>query len=95
MSLTETTEIPGRNSLLHDQVRETIANTFLVDVSELPDEINQTTCGQWTSLYHMMLLVALEEQFDVTLSTAEMIIMTSLDAIVAVLDQHGVGHLSA
>jgi acyl carrier protein len=75
---------------LRDRVRDLLATTFVMDSSELPDDASQQTCARWTSLYHMMLLVVLEEQFGVSLSMDEMTSMTSLPKIVAVLKGHGV-----
>jgi acyl carrier protein len=75
---------------LRERVREVLSVTFMLDIDELPDDVSQKTCSRWTSLYHMTVLVALEEQFGVTFSTAEMIEMTSLPAIVGVLKHHGI-----
>lgn len=76
---------------LRDRVRDLLATTFVMEPSELPDDASQKNCARWTSLYHMMLLVVLEEQFDVSFSMNEMTSMTSLAEILAVLKGHGVG----
>ncbi|MBV9544967.1 MAG: acyl carrier protein [Chloroflexi bacterium] len=85
------TAIDTRNDAeLRDRVRELLATTFVMDPSELPDDVSQQTCARWTSLYHMMLLMVLEEQFGVTFEMEEMTSMTSLPRIIAVLKEHGV-----
>jgi acyl carrier protein len=89
MTLSETPTL-DRDANLVDRVRELMATTFLMDASELSDDTSQQTCGRWTSLYHMMLLVVLEEQLEVSFSIDEMTAMTSLPKIVAVLKTHGV-----
>lgn len=76
---------------LVEQVREVMANTFGVDENELPENVSQQNFSRWSSLYHMTLLYALEEEFNLTLSMAEMTAMTSLDSIVKVLSNHQVG----
>jgi acyl carrier protein len=73
------------DDILTGQVREIMAATFGIDESELPDSPSQATVARWTSLAHMVLLVALEEQFAITLSMDEMTSMTSLDSILEVL----------
>jgi acyl carrier protein len=78
-----------QDAALRDRVRELMANTFVMDAAELPDDASQATCGRWTSLYHMMLLVVLEEDFGVSFSMDEMTSMTSLPRIVDVLKAHG------
>lgn len=78
------------SSELTDEVRELMANTFGVDESELPDDVSQETLHRWTSLYHMTLLLALEERFSINFSMEEMPEMTSLPKIVATLERYGV-----
>jgi acyl carrier protein len=70
---------------LLDQVREVMAATFALDESDLPNDVSQQTCRRWTSLQHMTLMVALEEQFGVRLSMADMAAMKSLPQIVTTL----------
>ncbi len=76
---------------LRREVREVIASTLLVDEEDLPEEASPETCERWTSLYHMALLVNLEERFGVSLSMEEMMEMTSESAIVAALAEKLVG----
>jgi len=70
---------------LTGQVRQIMADTFGVDETDLPDSPSQATFDRWTSLLHMVLLVALEEHFNVTFSMDEMTSMTSQDRVVEVL----------
>lgn len=79
----------GNDTELVAQVREIMATTFGVDESELPHDVQQGSFARWTSLYHMTLLMALEEHFGVSFSMEEMPEMTSIPRIVAVLDRHG------
>lgn len=69
-----------------DQVREVMASVFGMDESEINDDIAQKNCGRWSSLYHMTLLVALEDRFNTTFSMEEMPNMVSLAEIVSVLE---------
>jgi acyl carrier protein len=89
MTLSETSTL-DRDAQLLDRVRELMATTFLMDAGELPDDASQRTCARWTSLYHMMLLVVLEEEFGVSFSMDEMTSMSSIPEILSVLNQHGV-----
>jgi acyl carrier protein len=73
------------------QVRRVIARTFLLDEQEQPEDLSQDTCARWTSLYHLTLVVALEEHFGVFFTTEEILDMTSSQAIVRVLDERGTG----
>ena len=70
---------------LAEQVREIMTDTFGIDELDLPENPTQATFGRWTSVLHMVLLVALEERFERSFSMDEMISMTSLEHIVDVL----------
>lgn len=78
----------SNDNVLTEQVREIMAATFALDESELPDDVSQQTCRRWNSLQHMTLMVALEEQFGVRLSMADMSAMKSLPLIVATLARY-------
>ena len=78
------------NAELTDAVREIMASTFDLDEGEIPDDVSQETLSRWTSLYHVTLLLALEERFGTSFSMDEMPEMTSLPKIVSILEQHGV-----
>lgn len=75
---------------LTEQVRELIAANFGIDVAETPETASQATLAEWSSLNHVMLMAALEEAFDVRLTMPEMLRMTSVPAITAVLAGRGV-----
>ena len=71
-----------------DQVRELIASTLDLDEHEVTDDISPATCSQWSSLYHLTLLLALEERFGISFSMDEMPEMTSLPRIVTSIERH-------
>ncbi|MDQ6671970.1 MAG: acyl carrier protein [Chloroflexota bacterium] len=75
---------------LSDQVREIISTALALDESEVTNSINQNNCARWTSLSHMLLMVAIEEHFGVELAMHEMLAMVSLERIVDVLRSHNV-----
>jgi acyl carrier protein len=75
------------DEILTEQVREIMADTFGVDQSDLPENPSQATFARWTSILHMVLLVAFEEHFGLTLSMDEMTSMTSLERIIEILKQ--------
>jgi acyl carrier protein len=70
---------------LIEQVRETMADVFGLDETDLPADPSQTTLSAWTSLKHMLLMVGLEERFGVELSMDEMLAMKSQADIVRIL----------
>jgi acyl carrier protein len=91
LTVTSTQLLETDDQALRERVRELIATTLLMDPADLPDDASQETCPRWTSLYHMMLLTVLEDEFAVTFSLDEMTSLTSLPAIVKVLAARGAG----
>lgn len=82
----EAEETPAmHDETLDGQVRELMADTFGIEESDLPEMPSQATFARWTSVLHMVLLVALEQHFGIRLSMDEMSSMTSLDRILTVL----------
>jgi acyl carrier protein len=81
--------VEERDAELVDEIREVMASTFGMDESELSDDVSQETCDRWSSLYHITLIIALEERFNTTFSMDEMPEMTSLPKIRAILEAHG------
>lgn len=69
-----------------EEVRRVIAGALFMDETELPAFLSQDTCARWTSLYHLTIVVALEERFGVSFTTEEILEMTSADAIIRVLE---------
>jgi acyl carrier protein len=69
------------------EVRKIIGRALMLDEAELPEVLSQDTCARWTSLYHLTLIVALEEHFGVSFTTEEIISMTSSHAIEVALNR--------
>jgi acyl carrier protein len=52
------------------------------DLAQIDENASQQSIEKWDSLGHLNLIVALEEEFDVSFEPEEMITMTSLQLIV-------------
>ena len=76
------------------QVRAVIADALLMDPAELPTPLEQKTCARWTSLYHLTIIIALEERFSTSFTTEEIIAMTGEDAIMHALEQRDIPNAS-
>ncbi|MEM7390944.1 MAG: acyl carrier protein [Verrucomicrobiota bacterium] len=70
---------------LKAQVRTIMASAFGTEVENITEETSPTTLDLWDSLKHMNLVVALEEEFEVTFNEEELIDMMSLDQILSIL----------
>jgi acyl carrier protein len=73
------------DDLLAGQVRQIMAEAFGMNETDLSDNPSQDALTRWTSLAHFVLLVGLEDHFNLSFTPDEMMSMTSLDRIVGVL----------
>lgn len=71
-----------------DQAREVIAATFGLSAVDVPDSLSTDSLTQWDSLHHLTLIVALEDRFSVTYTSAEIPHMNSLEAIAQTTARH-------
>jgi len=73
-----------------DRLIELFADELMVDPASLNDETNPDNTEEWDSLAAMRLVAAIEETFEVTLSTAEIMKMRSIGIVRKVLTEKGV-----
>ena len=68
------------------KIKEVMASVFEIDVKNIHDNASQKNLEAWDSLQHLNLAVELEEAFGIELTPNEISHMTSLDAIVNVVE---------
>ena len=78
---------------MRERVRQVMAGVFGVAADEIPDDPNPENFPQWDSLRQIELMLALEMEFGVTISTDAMLDLLSLEAIEDHLRQHGNGRV--
>jgi acyl carrier protein len=75
-------------------VFEQLRGTLAASLGVTPDTISSTTrqadLSKWDSLAHINLMVALESTFDITLEVEDFASLTSVPAILAYLQNHGI-----
>ena len=72
----------------HNKVREMLAHTLKVPVSEIEPDASADDLDAWDSLAQVNLIMSLEQIFDVELDIEEFMELTSLRAIVDYLDEN-------
>jgi acyl carrier protein len=71
-------------------VEEVVARVFNLDPSEVTDESSKDTIEEWDSMGNMSLVTGLEAAFNVSLSIADAMEMTSVQRIKSMLREYGV-----
>ena len=67
---------------MKNQVLKIMADVFKIDVNEIPNEIKPGMIEQWDSLRHLLLIVKLEEEFQIRFTDNELIGLKDLDSII-------------
>jgi acyl carrier protein len=71
-------------------VKQLLANALGISVERIGDDAARGRLRNWDSVGHVDVITALEDHFAVKLDDAELLQMTSLPEIVAVLRAKGV-----
>jgi acyl carrier protein len=67
-----------------------MAEVFSLPVAEIPADVTIEDLERWDSLSHLELMLALEMEFGVTISSDAMASLISLDAIAGLLADQGI-----
>lgn len=73
-----------------EQLRGTLAASLGVTSDTISSTTRQADLSKWDSLAHINLMVALESTFDITLEVEDFASLTSVPAILAYLQNHGI-----
>ena len=71
---------------MEDKLKRIMADVLEVNADKISKESSMETIASWDSLKHMELMVAIEENFDITmLSMDEIVEMTTFPKIIEIL----------
>lgn len=79
-----------RGREMTDKLIQIFAEELMLDPADINDQTCPDNTEQWDSLAAMRLVAAIEESFDITLSTAEIMKMRSISIVRSVLANKGV-----
>ena len=71
-------------------LKELVSKALRLPAGPVPDTLTMVETRSWDSLAHMELVLSIEERYRVNLSADEIVTMTSIAGIAAVLRAHGV-----
>jgi acyl carrier protein len=76
---------------MEQKLKQIMSNLFEIEEDEITDEASVLSIENWDSLKHINLIIAIEEQFGITIDEDEMVEMTSFTEIKRILRDKGVG----
>ena len=91
--LDETTTQTRKGATVGDRLIEVFAEGLKLDAGDLNEETSPQNTPQWDSLAAMTLVVLVEDNFEVRLSTREIMKMNSIGAARSVLRSKGVSDI--
>ena len=72
------------------EVRQVFIDELGIDDDAYSEELTYNSIPEWDSASHMVIVVALEEKFGIELSSDEVVAMTTIPKIYAVLQAKGI-----
>lgn len=72
---------------MENRVKKVIADTLMIDVSEINNDSSPETIESWDSLKQMNIIVALEEEFDIMFSDEQIIEMLNVGLIINLINE--------
>ena len=73
---------------MNERLQNIMANVFGIKLEEINEQTSVENCEQWDSFQHMSLLVAIEEEFNITLEDEEVLKMKDFISIIDILENH-------
>ena len=71
---------------MEEKIKQIMSQVFNIDAQEITEDSTQDTIGNWDSLRHMSLVMALEDEFRLELDENQIIEMMSFKLIINVLN---------
>ncbi len=72
---------------MSERIKRSMASVFGVPIASIPDDATINVFPEWDSLRHLELMLALEKEFGVHISTNAMLELLSMRAIEEYLNQ--------
>lgn len=70
-----------------DKANEIISRVLGIDIEQVDETLSPDTSDNWDSLATMHLIVAIEDCFDIRLSTSEVMEITSVGSLYRILEK--------
>ena len=74
-------------SEVEEKVIEVLATVLDISISDIPLDAGPGVIDKWDSLKHMMLVIALEEEFDISFSDDDLTDLLSLKLIIQIISE--------
>ena len=73
-----------------ERLQRVMADVLKIEASEIGDDTSVDTVEEWDSLRHLNLVLALEQEFDISFTEEQTVEMLNFPLIKTVLEEHQV-----
>lgn len=70
-----------------DRIKDVMASILAIDMADINEETSNDTVDSWDSIQHMNLVLALEEEFSITILDEDAANITSFPLIKIVVEE--------
>jgi acyl carrier protein len=74
----------------HEKLKKSFAEALNLDVENITDDLAYQSIPEWDSISHMILISQIEEDFDLSLETDDVIEMSSVKKATDILAKYDV-----
>lgn len=74
----------------NDKLLEAFAEALLLETDQITDTLEYQSIPEWDSISHMVLITELEDRFDISIETDDVIDMSSVAKAKEILSKYGV-----
>jgi len=75
---------------INDRIKRVLSEILTIPETDISEDFSQNHASQWSSLAHLTVVLALEEEFQVRFTDAETLGMTSFRQIQSTLAGKGI-----
>ena len=74
----------------HQKLTSAFANALLITEDKVVDSLKYQSITEWDSVSHMVLITEIEDAFDISLDTEDVIDMSSVSKAKEILSKHNI-----
>jgi acyl carrier protein len=74
----------------YEKLRKAFSEALNLEIEDITNELSYQSIAEWDSISHMILISQIEEDFDISLETDDVIEMSSVEKAQEILAKHGI-----
>jgi acyl carrier protein len=74
----------------YEKLRKAFSEALNLEIEDITNELSYQSIAEWDSISHMILISQIEEDFDISLETDDVIEMSSVEKAQDILAKHGI-----